>query len=120
MSTKQSSRLTLADILDRISGADLPPKVKADMSSAVRKVATILGADPGLIPVDPANIRRRLEGISHQVAGVSSGRWNNIRSLFSKSIAMVTPSRMRLGGNGALGAPPSRPEPRRFPHCQCP
>ncbi len=91
MSTKQSSRLTLADVLVRISGADLPPKVKADMSSAVRKVAAVLGADPGLIPVDPANLRRRLEGISHQVAGVSPGRWNNIRSLFGKAIAMVAP-----------------------------
>ena len=60
MSTKQSSRMTLADVLVRISGADLPPKVKADTSSAVRKIATILGADPALIPVDPANLRRRL------------------------------------------------------------
>lgn len=91
MSTKQTSRMTLADVLVRISGADLPPKVKADMNSAVRKIATILGADPGLIPVDPANLRRRLEGISHQVAGVSPGRWNNIRSLFGKAIAMVAP-----------------------------
>ena len=91
MSTKQSSRMTLADVLVRISGADLPPKVKADTSSAVRKIATILCADPGLIPVDPANLRRRLEGISHQVAGVGPGRWNNIRSLFGKAIAMVTP-----------------------------
>ena len=91
MSTKQTSRMTLADLLDRISGADLPPKVKADTSSAVRRVATVLGADPGLIPVDPANLRRRLEGISYQVAGVSPGRWNNIRSLFGKAIAMVTP-----------------------------
>jgi len=74
MSKKQSSRLTLADLLDRISGADMPPKLKADTSSAVRKVAAVLGADPGLIPVDPANLRRRLEGISHEVAGVSPGR----------------------------------------------
>ena len=93
MSTKQSSRLTMADLLDRISGADMPPKLKADTSSAVRKVAAVLGADPGLVPVDPANLRRRLEGISHQVAGVSPGRWNNIRSLFRKAIAMVTPIR---------------------------
>ena len=91
MSTKQSSRLTLADLLDRISGADMPPKLKADTSSAVRKVAAVLGADPGLVPVDPANLRRRLEQISHQVAGVSPGRWNNIRSLFGKAIAMATP-----------------------------
>ena len=90
MSTKQSSRMTLADVLVRISGADLLPKAKADMNSAVRKIAAILGADPGLIPVDPANLRRRLEGISHQVAGVSPGRWNNIRSLLGKAIAMVT------------------------------
>jgi hypothetical protein len=69
----------------------MPPKLKADTSSAIRKVAAVLGADPGLIPVDPANLRRRLEGISHQVAGVSPGRWNNIRSLFRKAIAMVTP-----------------------------
>jgi integrase len=83
--------MTLADVLVRISQENLPPKAKADMSSAVRKVAAIVGADPGLIPVDAANLRRRLEGVSHQVAGVSPGRWNNIRSLFGKAIAMVTP-----------------------------
>jgi len=60
------------------------------MSLAFCKVTVFLGADPGLIPVDPANLRRRLEGILRQVAGVSTRRWNNIRFLFSKSIAMVT------------------------------
>ena len=64
MSTKQTSRMTLADVLVQISEANLPPKVKADMSSALRKVAATLGSNPGLIPVDPANLRRRLEGIS--------------------------------------------------------
>ena len=91
MSTNPSSRMTLADLLVLISGENLPPKIKADMSSAVRKVAAVVGTDPGLIPVNPANLRRRLEGISHQVAGVSPGRWNNIRSLFGKALAMVTP-----------------------------
>ena len=83
MTTKPPSRKTVADLFPLISQADSSEKAKADMASAVRKVAKVLGTDPALLPVDPQSLRRRLETISFQTAGVSKGRWTNIRSLFA-------------------------------------
>lgn len=91
MTTKPTSRKTLVDLFLLISQADISAKAKADMASAVRKVAKVLGADPALVAIDPASLRRRLEGVSHQMAGVSAGRWNNIRSLFGKALTLATP-----------------------------
>lgn len=91
MTTKPPSRKTLADLFPLISQADSSEKAKADMASAVRKVAKVLGTDPSLLPVDPQSLRRRLETISYQTAGVSKGRWTNIRSLVAKALALATP-----------------------------
>lgn len=91
MTTKPPSRKTLADLFPLISQADSSEKAKADMASAVRRVAAVLGTDPSLLPVDPQSLRRRLETISYQTAGVSKGRWTNIRSLFAKALALATP-----------------------------
>lgn len=91
MTTQAPSRKTLADLFPLIAQSDSSPAVKADMASAVRKVAKTLGTDPGFIPIDPRTLRRRLEGVSPQMAGVSRGRWNNIRSLFAKALTLATP-----------------------------
>ena len=91
MTTKPASRKTLADLFPLISQADISEKAKADMASSVRKVTKVLGTDPALLPIDPQNLRRRLETISPKLAGVSQGRWNNIRSLFGKALALATP-----------------------------
>ncbi len=91
MTTKPASRKTLADLFPLISQADIPEKAKADMASAVRKVAKVIGTNPALLPVDAQSLRRRLETVSHQLAGVSQGRWNNIRSLLGKALALATP-----------------------------
>lgn len=91
MSMKPASRKTLADLFPLISQADISEKAKADMASSVRKVTKVLGTDPALLPIDPQNLRRRLETISPTLAGVSQGRWNNIRSLFGKALALATP-----------------------------
>ncbi len=91
MTTKPTSRKTLADLFPLISQADISEKAKADMASAVRKVAKVIGTDPALLPIDAQSLRRRLETVSHQLAGVGQGRWNNIRSLFGKALALATP-----------------------------
>ena len=91
MTTKPASRKTLADLFPLISQADIPEKAKADMASAVRKVAKVIGTNPALLPIDAQSLRRRLETVSHQLAGVSQGRWNNIRSLLGKALALATP-----------------------------
>jgi len=91
MTTKPPSRKTLADLFPLISHADISEKAKAELSSAVRKVAQVLGTDPTFLPIDPQSLRRRLEPISHQMACVSHGRWNNVRSLFTKALALAAP-----------------------------
>lgn len=91
MTTKPPSRKTIADLFPLISQSDIAEKAKAELASAVRKVTRVIGTDPSLLPIDPPGLRRRLDGISHQMAGVSRGRWNNIRSLFGKALALATP-----------------------------
>jgi integrase len=91
MPPQTSSRMTLQDLILLIKGANLPARNKADMTSAVRKVASLLEAEPSQIPVDIAMLRRRLQEVSCQLAGVSAGRWNNIRSLFGKALALAMP-----------------------------
>jgi hypothetical protein len=59
----------------------LTPSRRQEMLSALRIVARILGADPGSIAADPSDLRRRLAHVSHASAGLSRGRWNNVRSL---------------------------------------
>jgi integrase len=57
----------------------------------VRTVARLLGAPPEDIEADPAKLRRRLEAIAPAAAGLSRGRWNNVRSLVGKALALARP-----------------------------
>jgi hypothetical protein len=61
------------------------------MRSAVRTVARLLGAEPAVIPAEPAALRRRLEMIAAEAHGLSRGRWNNVRSLFFRALALARP-----------------------------
>jgi integrase len=91
MSVVQPSRKTLADLILLIQQANLSPIQKRDQISAVRTVARFLGAMPEDIEVDPAGLRRRLERMAPAAAGLSKGRWNNVRSLFGKALALARP-----------------------------
>jgi integrase len=61
------------------------------MRSAVRTVARLIGAEAASISTEPASLRRRLEMIAPEAHGFSRGRWNNIRSLFCKALALARP-----------------------------
>jgi integrase len=74
-----------------IEKANLPPIQKRDQISAIRTIARLLGAELNEIDADPARLRRRLETITSQAAGLSRGRWNNIRSLVGKALALARP-----------------------------
>src|ERR1700722_16930225 len=113
MTVAQSSRTTLADLIPLIEQANLSPIQKRDLTSAVKTTARLLGAAPAEIDADPIRLRKRLETIAPEALGLSRGRWNNIRSLVGKALALarpVLPGRQtaRLGPAGeALFAPPS-------------
>jgi hypothetical protein len=61
------------------------------MASAVRKVARLLGRTPDLIPADPRLLTRRLDAIAAEAAGITKGRWANIRSLLRATLALTRP-----------------------------
>jgi len=91
MSPLTASRASLDEVISLISQEDFTKRQKQDLRSAVRTVARLLGAEPAAIPVEPAALRRRLEAIAPEAHGLSRGRWNNVRSLFLKAMALVRP-----------------------------
>ena len=91
MTIAPPSRTTLADLIPLIEQANLSPIQKRDQISAVKTTARLLGATPAEIDADPARLRKRLETIAPQALGLSRGRWNNIRSLVGKALALARP-----------------------------
>jgi integrase len=91
MSTDPVSRPSLADLIPLVEAADLTSVQKRDMVSAVKAVGRVLGAELAEIPAQPGALRRRLEGISPEALGLSTGRWANVRSLLNKALALAAP-----------------------------
>ena len=57
MTTQPPSRSTLADVLAAVLAADLPPRRKQDVASAIRAVAKVIGRAPGDIDATGARSR---------------------------------------------------------------
>lgn len=83
--------LTLADVLVAIDQAELPAARRCDMGSAVRTVARLLDAVPAALPASPRLLARRLAEIAPAAHGLTTGRWNNIRSLLRAGLALLGP-----------------------------
>ena len=82
---------TLADVLAAVSVMDLPGTAVRDMTSALRKVGTVLGRSLAEIPADPAKLGPRLQEVSYAAHGISKQTWANCRSLTLKAIGLVKP-----------------------------
>ena len=91
MTAAEPSRTTLADLIPLIEKANLSHIQKRDQISAIRTLARLLDARVDEIDADPARLRRRLETIAPEAVGLSRGRWNNIRSLIGKALALARP-----------------------------
>jgi integrase len=91
MTTEHHSRATLADLIFLISKAKITDRQKQDLRSAVKTAAKLIGDDPAAIRADPLLLRRRLEQISPAARAISQGRWNNVRSLLGKALALARP-----------------------------
>ncbi len=80
--TASTTAPTLADVLRHLEGdLGLDRRRRGEMCSALRTVCRVLGADPGSVPAEPRHLRLRLAKVTAAAAGVSLGRWSNIRSL---------------------------------------
>jgi len=92
MATATPSRApTLADVLAAVNAAGLAERRRQDMASAVRTVARLLDRRLEDVPADPRGLALRLKTVAPLAAGLSPGRWNNIRSLFRAALALVRP-----------------------------
>jgi hypothetical protein len=70
--------------------------------SAVRRVARLLDSLPADIPADPAALKRRLGILTPAAAGMTSGRWRNVRALLTTALALSGAKVMRGRRRGAL------------------
>jgi integrase len=82
-SSFQTSRvMTLADVAAAIGLKDeFSPQSIRDMVSAINTFARACNTAPNRIVADVRSLRERFAGLSAAVAGVSPGRWANVRSL---------------------------------------
>lgn len=92
---------TLADVLATIQKAQgLTNRRRADMISAVRTTARLLGREPAHIPAAPRLLANRLDEIAPAAHGIGAARWANLRSLLRASVALcgpITPGRHLAG-----------------------
>lgn len=81
-SAVQIAGVSLADVIARIEAdQNLAAARKREMLSALRSISRILTAAGQPLSAEPRLLRQHLNGVSHNSAGLSRGRWNNIRSL---------------------------------------
>ncbi len=79
---------TLGDVIDRLEqDVAVTPRCCREMCSAIRTVSRVLGKDPGSVPAQPRHLRKLLAAVTAAGAGVSDGRWSNVRSLVFKAIS---------------------------------
>ena len=77
-----SDRLSLADVIARLAAdSSLALPRQREMTSALRTLARWFDAEPASVPADPRTLRLRLATLSPASGGISTGRWNNVRSL---------------------------------------
>jgi hypothetical protein len=89
--TECASVASLADLLVSLQASDLPKRKKQELASAIRTAARAIGRMPENIPADGRLLANRLKDIAPAAAGISRGRWNNVRCLLRTSLALVQP-----------------------------
>ncbi|MBV1800660.1 tyrosine recombinase XerC [Siccirubricoccus sp. G192] len=84
--------VTLADVLAVVGQADLPPRRRQDLASAVRTAARAIGREPSLVRAESHLLRRRLAEVAPAAHGLSRQRWHNVRSLLNAAVALLRPA----------------------------
>ena len=80
---------SLASLLEALAAMDLPPRRVADLCSAVRSLCRVLGKTPAEVPADPGVLGRALRRALPATAGISPGRWANIKSLVLQALRLT-------------------------------
>jgi integrase len=98
--------ITLAEVVARLeANPDLDPGSRAQMLSAIRTLCRLLKTAPSMVPAEPRNLTLRMAQITHASAGLSRGRWNNIRSLVPAAVRRAGVRAMPGGARRPLSFP---------------
>lgn len=97
-----SAGLTLAEVLGGVEmSPDLSPVRIRDLRSAISRFCDLVGEEPGGIPLDLAQLRKRLNAINPVTEGISSKSLSNIRSdllaaITASGLKPISPARQGL------------------------
>ena len=87
-SSDNATPLSLAEARARVlADESLPLPLRRDMASALSSVAKAIGRPPETIAATPSVLRPLLAGLTPAMVGCRPGRWRNIRSLVSRTLA---------------------------------
>ena len=103
---KPDGNFTLAALLDRIVADDgLSRQKRQDVASALRGLAKVLRLPAASISAAPSHLRLEINKLTPAMAGLSPGRWRNIRTLTQFALAHVglakVPGRYRSAPSAA-------------------
>ncbi|HEX2941239.1 MAG TPA: site-specific integrase [Rhodopila sp.] len=85
-------KATLASLSDLIAGDPaIPDSRRAEMLSALKTLAKVLGRPLHMIPAEPADMRTLINRAVPIAAGISGPRWRNVKSLVRKALARLDP-----------------------------
>jgi hypothetical protein len=88
--TPPTAAVTLADVLQRLDGdGGLNRQRASEMPSAIHTVCRVLDADSSLVLAEPRQLRAKLAKVTPAMAGVSAGRWSNVKSLTLEALKRV-------------------------------
>jgi hypothetical protein len=82
---------------------DIGLRRRQEMASAVRVMSRLLGQPAIDIPADPRLLRGSIAQITGVGAGLSPGRWRNVKSLFNTALTMTGASTMGRRSIATLG-----------------
>jgi integrase len=97
MSSEESSRVkqnpaaTLAEVVGAVRVADLPPRRKQEMTSALNTVARALGKPLERVSAEPRPLATLLASVAPLAIGITADRWANVRSLTRACLVLVQP-----------------------------
>jgi integrase len=94
---------TLDAIIRTINGRDdISLSRRRELTSAVRVMCRVLGQPATDIPADPRLLRPRIAQITAVSAGLSPGRWRNVKSLFNGALTVAGASTTGRRSGAAL------------------
>jgi integrase len=79
----------LADVVELVEAADLPPHRLRDMKSAIKRVTAMVGMMATKVEANPPALRAMLSGVRPAAHGITEKTWATLRSQFGAALRLA-------------------------------